>query len=117
MNATDAPSAVRIAQEEDRAESASRLRASYLRFLAGAFALFSAIRIFAYAPTVWAIMQSADSGQHSLWTWITWTGANVTMAAWLYEQNGQRMNRAIVVNVGNTIMCVVTTIVILWFRR
>jgi hypothetical protein len=37
----------------------------------------------AYLPTLWAIHVSGDSSQHSLWTWATWFGANVTMAAWL----------------------------------
>ncbi len=117
MSATVTPSAVHSAGEEERVESAGRLRVSYLRLLAGAFTLFSTIRIFAYVPTVWAIVQSADSGQHSLWTWITWTGANVTMAAWLYEHGDQRLNRAIAVSIGNAVMCGVTTAVILWFRR
>ena len=33
----------------------------------------------AYLPTIWAIHRSADSSQHSLWTWCTWLGANLTM--------------------------------------
>ncbi|MBS0505968.1 MAG: hypothetical protein JSR53_01155 [Proteobacteria bacterium] len=95
---------------------AGRWRAYYLRCLTWAFTLFNTVRVAAYAPTVWAIQQSGDSSQHSLWTWLTWLGANATMAAWLYEHNGQRVNKAVVVNTGNATMCLVTTVVIIWFR-
>ena len=57
--------------------------------------LLTAARLVAYAPTVWAIVLSGDSSQHPLWTWLTWVGANATMAAWLYEHNGQRVDKAV----------------------
>jgi len=38
------------------------------------------------------------------------------MAAWLYEHNGQRMNRAIAVNLGNAAMCVGTCTLIVACR-
>jgi hypothetical protein len=38
------------------------------------------------------------------------------MAAWLYEHNGQRMNRAIAVNIGNACMCLGTTVLIVACR-
>ena len=93
-----------------------RSRALYLRGLTWAFTLFNAVRVLAYAPTIWAIHASGDSSQHSLWTWITWAGANATMAAWLYEHNGQCMNRAIAVNLGNAAMCLGTVGVIVAHR-
>jgi phosphoribosylaminoimidazole-succinocarboxamide synthase len=65
--------------------------------LTWAFTLFNTLRAVAYLPTMWAIYTSGDSSQHSLWTWCTWLGANATMGAWLYEQNGQRLGRAVVV--------------------
>lgn len=95
---------------------AGRLRGHYLRLLTWAFTLFNTVRVAAYLPTLLAIVHSGDSSQHSLWTWGTWLGANATMAAWLYEQNGLRMNRAIAVNIGNSLMCLATAVVILWFR-
>ena len=58
-----------------------------------------------YLPTLLAIFTSGDSSQHSLLTWVTWVGANATMAAWLYEHNGRRLNRAIAVNSCNSLMC------------
>jgi len=62
------------------------------------------------------IVQTGDASQHSLWTWLTWAGANGTMAAWLYEQNGQRIDRAIVVNLRNMAMCLATTAQIIFYR-
>ena len=81
-----------------------------------AFALFNSLRIVSYVPTLWAIHVSGDSSQHSLLTWFTWLGANATMAAWLYEQNGQRLSRAALVNAGNAAMCACTLALIAWHR-
>lgn len=94
----------------------SVLRARYLLVLSWTFSAFSAVRVFAYLPTLWAIHTSGDSSQHSLWTWVTWTGANATMAAWLYENNGARVNKAVVVNACNACMCVAVTTLILVYR-
>jgi len=91
-------------------------RDSYLAVLGGAFALFNAIRVFAYLPTILAVVQSGDSSQHSLWTWLSFLGGNTTMALWLWEQNGRRCNRAIAVNAGNAAMCLAIVAVIVWTR-
>lgn len=91
-------------------------RAVYLRALTWTFTLFSSVRMLAYLPTIWAIVESGDSSQHSLWTWCTWFGANATMAAWLYETTGQRASRAMVVNAGNALMCAATIVVIALHR-
>jgi hypothetical protein len=91
-------------------------RVVYLRVLTWAFTLFSSVRMLAYLPTIWAIVQSGDSSQHSLWIWCTWLGANATMAAWLYESTGQRVSRAVAVNVGNAMMCGVTVFIIALHR-
>jgi len=88
------------------------VRSTYLAALTWAFTLFNSLRVVSYLPTMWAIQASGDSSQHSLWTWGTWLGANLTMAAWLYEQNGQRLDRAVIVNFGNAAMCAVTVVLI-----
>ena len=87
-------------------------RSTYLAVLTWAFTLFNSVRTLAYLPTMWSIWASGDSSQHSLWTWCTWLGANATMAAWLYEHNGQRINRAVMVNIGNATMCAATVVLI-----
>ena len=99
-----------------RSRSRLTARAAYLTILTWSFTLFNSIRVIAYLPTVLAILQSGKSDQHSLWTWCTWVGANATMACWLFEQNGQKLNRAVVVNLANTVMCAVTLAVIVIHR-
>jgi hypothetical protein len=69
-----------------------------------------------YLPTMLAIHASGNSGQHSLWTWLTWLGANATMAAWLYERDGQRLSGAVWINCGNALMCAATVALILAYR-
>lgn len=91
-------------------------RPAYLNLLAWAFTLLNSARVLSYLPTLWALTQSGDSSQHSLWTWGLWFGANVTMAAWLYEQQGQRWSRAVAVNVVNASMCATTFVVIAALR-
>lgn len=91
-------------------------RRRYLLVLTWAFMLLTAARLVAYAPTVIAIIRSADSRQHSLLTWLVWVGANLTMAAWLYEHNGHRCDKAVGVSLANAGACALTTGVILWYR-
>ena len=88
-------------------------RAAYVRVLAWAFTLFNSVRVAAYLPTMWAICQSGESSQHSLWTWCTWLGANATMAAWLYETHDRRLDRVVMVNAGNAAMCAAVVVLIL----
>lgn len=89
---------------------------TYLSVLTWLFTLFNSVRVLAYLPTLWAIVASGDSSQHSLLTWITWIGANATMAAWLYEHNGRHLNRAIAVNLCNTVMCLTISALIVAYR-
>jgi hypothetical protein len=88
----------------------------YLRLLTWSFVLFNTLRFAAYLPTVWAIQQSGDSNQHSLWTWLTWFGANLTTAAWLYEQDGQRLGRVAIVSACNAAMCLGVSVMLVWYR-
>jgi hypothetical protein len=88
----------------------------YLAALTWLFTLFNSVRVLAYLPTLLAIYANGDSSQHSLLTWVTWVGANGTMAAWLYEHNGRRLNRAIAVNACNSLMCLATSILIIVYR-
>jgi hypothetical protein len=84
--------------------------------LTWAFTFFNSARVLSYLPTLWAIHAAADSRQYSLWTWCTWLGANATMAAWLYEHNGHRLDRAVALNTGNAVMCVASVVLIAWYR-
>lgn len=94
----------------------SSTRRAYLTLLPCAFALFSSMRVVAYLPTLWVIHTSGDSSQHSLMTWCTWLGANITMAACLYEQNGCRANAAVLTSLSNAAMCTGAVVLIAWWR-
>ena len=89
---------------------------TYLVLLTWAFTCFGSLRILSYLPTLWMILEQQNSSQHSLLTWCTWLGANSTMAAWLYEHNARRLNRAVVVNICNAVMCSACVALITWFR-
>ncbi len=91
-------------------------RGRYLTLLGWAFTISSSVRVVAYLPTVWAIVVSGDSSQHSLWTWCTWFASNLTMSLWLRERNGGRFCRAAAVSLGNASMCGLTLALIVWFR-
>lgn len=88
----------------------------YIRLLGMAFALFFTLRVVSYLPTLLAIHASGDSNQHSLWTWGTWLGSNFTMAAWLYEESGRRLNRVVGLNLCNAAMCAATVGLIVFYR-
>lgn len=94
----------------------SMQRQVYLVLLAWSFNVFNSVRVFAYLPNLMTIHHSGDSSQHSLWTWLILAGANATMSAWLYEHNGQQMNKAIAVSIGNAAMCAMTAVVIAAYR-
>lgn len=80
------------------------------------FALFSATRLLTYLPMLWAIHCSADSSQHSLLTWLAWVGSNLSMPAWLHENNGRRVDKAVVVTAGNAVMCTAACVLIAYYR-
>jgi hypothetical protein len=93
-----------------------RAHALYLRILTWTFTFFNSVRVISYLPTLWTLAHSSDSSQHSLWTWCTWFGANLTMSLWLIERNGSRVDRAAAVNMGNTAMCLAVIGVIAFER-
>ncbi len=95
---------------------AAPAKSAYLIVLTWAFTFFNLVRVLSYVPTLWAIQAAADSSQYSLWTWGTWLGANATMAAWLYERNGHRMDGAVALNAGNAVMCGASVLLIAWYR-
>jgi len=89
------------------------LRQSVLNW---AFNFFNSVRVLAYLPTMHAIVSQRDSSQHSIWTWLVWIGANATMAAWVYEHNGHRCDKAVLASVANALVCVLTLGVIVSYR-
>lgn len=94
----------------------SSVAASSLRLLPWAFAFFNVVRLLSFLPMLSAIHAQGDASQHSLITWLTWTGANATMALWLFEKNGFRVDCAVAINACNAFMCLATAALILAYR-
>lgn len=94
----------------------SRSGSAYLTVLSWAFAVCNSTRLITYLPTMWAIHVSGDSSQHSLMTWLAWFGANVTMAAWLFERNGRRFDCTVGISSGKALMCAATSALICFYR-
>jgi hypothetical protein len=92
------------------------VRAAYLAVLNWSFAVLSSLRLLSYLPTMWAIHQSGNSSQHSVLTWLVWTGANAVMAASLYERGDRRMNKLILVNAANAAQCLVMSLLVACYR-
>jgi hypothetical protein len=86
------------------------------RTVAWAFTVLNSLRVLGYLPTLFAIHGSGQADQHSLLTWLTFFGANLTMAMWLYDENGRRIDRAIAVNACNALMCGAISGLIGWTR-
>lgn len=91
-------------------------RKHYLVLLGWAFTFFGSVRVLTYLPTMALIVQQQNASQHSLLTWCTWLGANLTMAGWLYEHNGRRVDTAVWVNLANAVMCGLTLVLILAYQ-
>lgn len=91
-------------------------RAVYLALLLWSFTLFNVLRLLTYLPTLWALHESQRSDQHSLLTWLGWMLSNLTMALWLYEKAGRRLDAAAALNFGNAALCGVTALLIGWYR-
>lgn len=99
-----------------RGRRARSRRGGASTLLVVAFTFFNSARVLAYLPTLWAIYVSGDSSQHSLWTWLTWLGANLTMGVWLHDQRPGRFNFPMLVNLGNAAMCLTGVLLICWCR-
>jgi hypothetical protein len=55
--------------------------------------------------------------RYSLATWGCWVMSNGTFGLYLYEQSGREWNSMVLVNAGNTLMCLLVTIQIFWLQR
>ena len=93
-----------------------RLASPYQIAFNACFVVFSSTRLLTYLPAPWPIHRSGDSSQQTLITWAAWVCSNAVMAAWLYENNGRRAPRAIVVTAGNALMCGAACVLIVRYR-
>jgi hypothetical protein len=96
----------------------SSLESLYLNCLTWMFLFWSSARILTYVPTILKLLRpDASARDYSLATWICWVMSNATFGLYLYEQSGRELNILALVNAGNTLMCLLTSILIFRLQR
>lgn len=94
------------------------LKLIYTGFLSVMFLFWNGVRIFTYVPTIRKLLRPGASAQdYSLATWASWVLSNGFFALYLWEQSGREVNSMVLLNVGNTIMCLVTCCLICKLQR
>ena len=89
----------------------------YIRALSAMFLFWNGARILTYLPTIGKLLaREADMRSHSLLSWGCWALSNGTFALVLLEMSRGIPNGMFWVNLANTLMCVIVSLIIL-FRR
>lgn len=94
------------------------LEAFYLQGLTAMFLFWNGARIFTYVPTILKLLRAGASARdYSLATWGCWVMSNGTFCLYLYEQGGRELNSMVLINAGNTLMCLLTSFLIFRLQR
>ena len=94
------------------------LETLYLQWLTLRFLFWNGARILTYLPTILKLLHAGASARdYSLATWGCWVMSNGTFCLYLYEQGGRVLNGMVLINAGNTLMCLVTSILIFKLQR
>ncbi|MEM5317120.1 hypothetical protein [Paraburkholderia sp. JHI869] len=89
----------------------------YVQALSAMFLFWNSVRILTYLPTIGKLLaREADMRSHSLLSWGCWALSNGTFALMLLEMSQGIPNGMFWMNLANTLMCVVVSLIIL-FRR
>ncbi|MGF6779718.1 hypothetical protein P3T21_004947 [Paraburkholderia sp. GAS334] len=89
----------------------------YIQALSAMFLFWNGARILTYLPTIGKLLaREADVRSHSLLSWGSWTFSNGTFALMLLEMSRGIPNGMFWMNLTNTLMCVIVSLIIL-FRR
>ncbi|CAG4889398.1 hypothetical protein [Paraburkholderia saeva] len=89
----------------------------YIQVLSAMFLFWNGARILTYLPTIGKLLaREADIRSHSLLSWGSWTLSNGTFALMLLEMSRGIPNGMFWMNLANTLMCVIVSLIIL-FRR
>lgn len=90
----------------------------YLACLSAMFLFWNGVRIFTYVPTILKLMHPSASGRdYSFATWGSWVCSNGFFALYLWEHGGRQLNAMVLLNVGNTCMCLITCCFIVKLQR
>ncbi|MGF6904074.1 hypothetical protein P3T22_005363 [Paraburkholderia sp. GAS348] len=89
----------------------------YIRALSAMFLFWNGVRILTYLPTIGKLLaREADVRSHSLLSWGSWALSNGTFALMLLEMSRGIPNGMFWMNLANTLMCAIVSLIIL-FRR
>lgn len=89
----------------------------YVQALSAMFLFWNGARILTYLPTIGKLLaREADMRSHSLLSWGCWTLSNGTFALMLLEMSRGIPNGMFWMNLANTLMCIIVSLIIL-FRR
>jgi hypothetical protein len=89
----------------------------YLSLLSAMFVFSNSVRILTYVPTILKLKRpGASAKDYSLATWASWVFSNGFFALYLWEQSQRDLNAMVVLNCGNTLMCLVTCYYIVKLR-
>ena len=90
----------------------------WLAFLSVMFVFWNSVRILTYVPTIRKLTRpGASARDYSLATWGSWVLSNGFFALYLWEQAGRELNSMVLLNAGNTAMCLVTCVLIHRLQR
>jgi hypothetical protein len=94
------------------------LSSLYPGFLSVMFLFWNSVRIFTYVPTIRKLLRpDASARDYSLCTWASWVFSNGFFALYLWEQSHREINSMVLLNAGNTLMCLVTSCLICKLQR
>jgi len=86
----------------------------YVQVLTVMFLFWNSVRIFTYIPTIMKLLKKdADVRSYSLATWGSWVLSNLTFALMLLENNHGIPDKMFIINMGNTVMCFATCLIIM----
>ncbi|SAL80365.1 hypothetical protein AWB68_05840 [Caballeronia choica] len=89
----------------------------YIQALSAMFLFWNGVRILTYLPTIGKLLaREADVRSHSLLSWGSWALSNGTFALMLLEMSRGIPNGMFWMNLANTLMCAIVSLIIL-FRR
>ena len=90
----------------------------YAHALTAMFLFWNVARIFTYLPTIARLLtREADVRSYSLLTWASWVLSNGTFALMLLEMSRGIPNQMFWMNLGNTLMCVIVSLIIVLRRK
>lgn len=94
------------------------LESIYAGFLWTMFVFWNGVRIFTYLPTIRKLRApGASAREYSLATWGSWALSNGFFALYLWEQSDRVVNSMVLLNIGNTAMCLFTSYLIWMLQR